>query len=166
MAKHRTPRGGSRRRIFAVAAALISVAALVFAGASSASAQNILPVPLTTHASVSTTDGWHGKCAFSVKSVNHTTMVATGHIGAVATVKTNSAYANDVFTKVVCDLYDSTGTLIDSATFQVDGPNLPQERVLVQEPYSPSYGICITGYVKQHNGTDSGPFHSCTNVPQ
>ena len=166
MAKHRAPNAGGRRRILAVAAAVFSVAALVLVGAGSASASNVLPIPLTTHASVSTTDGWHGKCAFSVKSVDHSTFVATGHIGAVATVKSNSAYANDVFTKVVCDLYDSNGNFLDSATFQVDGPNLPQERVLVQEPYSPSYGVCITGYVKQHDGNDSGPFHSCTNVPQ
>lgn len=163
MANHRTSRGGARRRVLAVAAAIISVGALAFAGATSASAANLLPIPLTTNASVSTTDGWHGKCAFSVKSVNHNTMVATGHIGAVATVKKNSAFANDVFTKVVCDLYDANSNFIDTATFQTDGPNLPQERVLVNEPYSPHYIMCITGYVKMHNGTDSGPFHNCSS---
>jgi hypothetical protein len=162
MAKHRTIRGG-RRRIFAVAAAILTAGAMIFAGASSAGAANLLPIPLTTNASVSTTDGWHGKCAFSVKSVNHTTGVATGHIGAVATVKKNSAYANDVFTKVVCDLYDANAAFLDTATFQIDGPNLPQQRVLVQEPYSPHYIVCITGYVKKHNGTDSGPFSNCSN---
>jgi hypothetical protein len=163
MANHRTSRG-SARRLFAVAAAAITAGALMFAGASGAGAANVLPIPLTTSASVTTTDGWHGKCAFSVKSVNHTTMVATGHIGAVATVKKNSAFANDVFTKVTCDLYAADGvTQLDSATFQTDGPNLPQERVLVQEPYESHYVICITGYVKMHNGTDSGPFHNCSS---
>ena len=163
MAQHRTPRAGAGRKLAALATALIAATALVFVGATSASA-GTLPIPLTTSASVTTTDGWHGKCAFSVKSVNHSTQVATGHIGAVATVKSNSAYANDVFTKVVCDLYTGDGlTLLDSATFQTDGPNLPQERVLVTEPYQNHYVICITGYVKLHNGNDSGPFHNCSS---
>jgi hypothetical protein len=162
MAEQRKPRGGARRRILAGAAAIISAGALVFAGASGAGAANLLPIPTTTNASVTTTDGWHGKCAFSVKSVNHTTMVATGHIGAVATVKKNSAYANDVFTQITCDLYDANMTHLDTATFQIDGPNLPQQRVLVNEPYSPHYTVCITGYVKMHDGSDSGPFHNCS----
>ena len=149
--------------MLAVAAAILSAGALIVAGASSASAGG-LPIPQTTNASVSTTDGWHAKCAFSVKSVNHNTFVATGHIGAVATVKSNSAFANNIFTEVVCDVFDSNGAFLDSATFTADGPNLPQQRTLVHEPYSPSYGVCITAYVKLHNGTDSGPFTNCTNV--
>jgi hypothetical protein len=162
MGRHRTSRSRTGPRIAGLVTAVLAVAGLVFAGATSASA-GPLPIPLTTNASVSTTDGWHAKCAFSVKSVNHTTMVATGHIGAVATVKSNSAFANNVYTKVICDLFDSNSLFLDSATFQTDGPNLPQSRVLVQEPYSPSYIICITAYVKLHNGDDSGPFQNCSS---
>jgi hypothetical protein len=162
MGRHRTPRSRTGRRIAGLVTAVLAVAGLVFAGATTASA-GTLPIPLTTNASVSTTDGWHAKCAFSVKSVNHTTFVVTGHIGAVATVKSNSAWANNVFTQVTCDLFDPNFALLDSATFQADGPTLPQSRVLVQEPYFSSYIVCITALVKQHNGNTSGPLHNCSN---
>lgn len=163
MAQHSTPRGRARLRILAVAAAIFTAGAMIVVGAGSASA-GPLPIPQTTNVSVSTTDGWHAKCAFSVKSVNHNTFVATGHIGAVATVKSNSAFANNIFTEVICNVFDSNGTFLDGATFTSNGPNLPQQRKLVQEPYSPSYGVCIVAYVKLHNGNDSGPLGSCTNV--
>jgi hypothetical protein len=147
----------------AVVTAILSAGAMIVVGATSASA-GPLPIPQTTNVSVSTAGGWHAKCAFSVKSVNHNTFVATGHIGAVATAKSNSAFANNIFTEVICNVFDSNSNFIDGATFTSNGPTLPQQRKLVQEPYSPFYGVCIIAYVKLHDGSDSGPFGNCVNV--
>jgi hypothetical protein len=156
MGKHRLIRR-PRRGVLATLAAATAIATVAVSPAAGAATL----LPLSKQVTVTNAD-LRAKCQITVQSVDPTTSVA--HMNGYAQIgpKTFSGYLTNVFSKVVCDLYDATNTtLLDSWTRQGNKAVVTGSAIQLVEPYSPTYHLCVTGYVKLRNGDDSGPVRNC-----